>query len=498
MRASGLLPLALTLIVSVAAAAGAATDPRRLPRSHPEAEGISSRGLLHFVETADREIQGLHSLMIVRHGKVVAEGWWTPYDPETPHELYSLSKSFTSTAVGIAIDEGRLRLEDSVLEAFPGQGPADPSPALRAMRLHDLLRMGTGHQTEPGRFDGMTVSNFLVHPVPFKPGTHFLYNTPATFMASAMLQKATGQSVLDYLRPRLFDPLGITQPLWGTNSEGITLGGYGLSIRTEDIACFGQLLLQKGVWQGRQLVSSRWVEAATSLQIANGSNPASDWDQGYGYQFWRCQHGAYRGDGAFGQYCVVMPDQDLVVAITSGLGNMQAVLTLLWDRLLPELRHGALPPDPAAAEALVTKLRSLTLPTPQGPIANPTSAQISGRRFKLPANDLKLESVGLEFGKDQVPRFITVRDGREESLVVGHARWVRGTAAKGTPNEEPVALAGAWTADNVFTLQMWRVRTPFRLTLPMEFSAGEMTVEPQWNVGFGPTRMAKLTGKAGD
>ena len=138
-------------------------------------------------------------------------------------------------------------------------------------------------------------------------------------MLSAIVQKATGQTVLDYLQPRLFEPLGIEQPTWETSPQGISTGGYGLSIRTEDIAKFGQLYLQKGKWQGKQLVPASWVEAATARQTSNGSNPNSDWDQGYGYQFWRCRHGAYRGDGAFGQYCIVLPEQDAVIAITSGV-----------------------------------------------------------------------------------------------------------------------------------------------------------------------------------
>ena len=190
------------------------------------------------------------------------------------------------------------------------------------MRLSDLLRMSTGHQTEPPRKPTEPwAKTFLAQPVPFKPGTHFLYNTSATYMLSAAVQKATGQTVLDYLKPRLFDPLGIENPTWEASPQGISAGGYGLSIRTEDIAKFGQLYLQKGKWEGKQLVPEAWVEAATARQTSNGSNPKSDWDQGYGYQFWRCRHGAYRGDGAFGQYCIVLPEQDAVIAITAGCGT---------------------------------------------------------------------------------------------------------------------------------------------------------------------------------
>lgn len=171
---------------------------------------------------------------------MVAEGWWSPYHAGAPHSLFSLSKSFTSTAVGLAIAEGKLSLDDEVLKFFSEDAPAEPSNNLRVMRVSDLLRMSTGQQTEPPRTpDQPWTKTFLAHPVPFKPGTHFLYNTSATYMASAIVQKATGQTVLDYLRPRLFEPLGIEQPTWETSPQGISTGGYGLSIRTEDIARLG-------------------------------------------------------------------------------------------------------------------------------------------------------------------------------------------------------------------------------------------------------------------
>ena len=188
------------------------------------------------------------------------------------------------------------------------------------MRLSDLLRMNTGQQAEPARKSTEPwAKTFLAQPVPFKPGTHFLYNTSATYMLSAIVQKSVGETLFQYLKPRLFEPLGIEHPMWETSPQGITVGGYGLSVRTEDIARFGQLYLQKGTWRGKQLVPAAWIDAATARQTSNGSNPKSDWDQGYGYQFWRCRNGAYRGDGAFGQYCIVLPEQNAVIAITSGL-----------------------------------------------------------------------------------------------------------------------------------------------------------------------------------
>jgi len=248
---------------------------RSLPRSTPERQGISSSDILDFVDTADRQIDTMNSFMLVRHGYVVAEGWWGPYDAATPHILYSLSKSFTSTAVGLAIAEGKMSLDDEVLKFFPDDAPAEPSANLKAMRVRDLLRMATGNQTEAPILtqDVPWTKTFLAHPVPFKPGTHFLYNSPATYMLSAIVQKVTGMTVCAYLKPRLFEPLGIDNPTWVASPQGISAGAYGLSLRTEDIARFGQLYLQKGKWKGKQLVPSQWVEEATTRQTANGSSP---------------------------------------------------------------------------------------------------------------------------------------------------------------------------------------------------------------------------------
>jgi CubicO group peptidase (beta-lactamase class C family) len=208
-----------------------------LPRSTPEAQGISSAAIQQFVDAAEQKLDALHSIMIVRHGQVVTEGWWAPYAANEPHMLFSLSKSFTSTAVGLAVNEGKLTVDDPVLKFFPDEAPAEPSANLKAMRVRDLLTMSTGHHDEaianfPYRDPDSVVRKFLSLPVSHKPGTFFVYNTPATYMLSAIVQKVTGQTVLDYLRPRLFEPLGITNPQWEASAQGISMGGFGLSVRT--------------------------------------------------------------------------------------------------------------------------------------------------------------------------------------------------------------------------------------------------------------------------
>ena len=466
-----------------------------LPRSSPEAQGVSSAAVLSFVEAADKNIDALHSFMLLRHGHVVAEGWWAPYRADAPHSLYSLSKSFTSTAVGLAIAEGKLSLDDEVLKFFPDDAPAQPSNNLKSMRVSDLLRMSTGQQTEPPRTPDLPwTKTFLAQPVPFKPGTHFLYNTSATYMASAIVQKATGETVLDYLKPRLFDPLGIEKPTWEASPQGITAGGYGLSIRTEDIARFGQLYLQKGQWQGKQLVPAAWIEAATARQTSNGSNPKSDWDQGYGYQFWRCRHGAYRGDGAFGQYCIVLPEQDAVIAITSGVKNMQAVLDLMWDELLPALKPAALPANAAGQKKLGQTLKGLTL-RPQAGDGSP--AAVFGKKYVFDANPRKLEAITLERGKeDDEVTILAQIDGVEQRIVCGHGTWHEGKAAWGALPQQREAASGAWTGEDTYTARLCFFETPFVITVSLKFSGKEVQCSSEAHVGFGPTKDPPVIGQA--
>jgi CubicO group peptidase (beta-lactamase class C family) len=470
-----------------------------LPRSAPEPQGVSSAGLLDFIQAADRQVNEMNSFMLLRHGYVVVEGWWTPYAAETPHVLYSLSKSFTSTAVGLAVAEGKLSIDDEVLKFFPEDAPAAPTNNLKAMRVRDLLCMSAGHQTEARlaeRNDLPWTKLFLAHPVPHKPGTHFLYNTAGTYMQSAIVQKVTGLTVLDYLRPRLFEPLGIENPTWGTSPQGVSHGGYGLNIRTEDIAKFGQLYLQKGRWHGKQLVPDAWIEAATARQTSNGSNPNSDWDQGYGYQFWRCRHGAYRGDGAFGQFCVVLPEQDTVIAITSGTRDMQGVMNLIWDKLLPAIQTSPLPANEDARMNLERTLSNLTLPMPRGAASSPVAAQISGKRFVFPANNQKLEAITFASIAGNAPTLVVRVHGADYRLASGLGAWQKGRMAYGAMTNQPVAVAGAWTADDIYTAKICFHETPTSVTASLKFSGDQLLYDAEYNVAFGPTKQPQLIGRA--
>jgi CubicO group peptidase (beta-lactamase class C family) len=479
--------------------------PHDLPRTSPEQQGVASSTILEFVQALESQIHELHSFMLLRHGSIIAEGWWSPYGRDYPHMIFSLSKSFTSTAVGLALTEGHFSIDDLVLSFFPDETPAEVNDFLAAMSVRHLLSMSTGHADDTwaymvNRPDGNWIKGFFEVPVRHAPGAHFLYNTGATYMLSAIVQKTTGMKLIDYLLPRLFEPLGIQNATWEESPQGINLGGIGLSIKTEDIARFGQLYLQKGMWQGEQLLPEAWVTQATAFQIANGDEAQSDWTQGYGYQFWHCRHGAYRGDGVFGQYCIVMPEQDAVLAITGGIDvfDMQQPLNLVWDLLLPAMHPSAIP---AATDhdTLAKKLSSLHLPPVQGQTASPIASQVSARTYSVDVNELEIETITLNFTESGCTVRVKTAAG-EEIIPCGYGTWQQGhTTLFNEPawlNPMPIAASGAWTAEDRLTMVVRLYETPFFYTLVYDFVADEMLVESRVNVSLESTKPLLLTAHA--
>ncbi len=455
----------------------------RFPRSTPEEQGVGSAALLDLVEALDTSGSELHSLMVVRHGQVIAEGWWAPYRAELTHQLYSLSKSFTAMAVGLVVAEGKLSLDDRVVSFFGDHLPAEVSDSLAAMRVRDLLTMTTGHAEEPVTLHGLTGSwlrAFFAVPVEKEPGTHFVYNTPATYVLSAIVQQLTGETLFEYLRPRLFEPLGILDASWPSSPEGITIGGFGLSLSTESVARFGQFLLDRGSSGGRQLVPAEWVDAATGRQVPNDNQDNPDWKQGYGYQFWRSRHG-YRADGAFAQYCLVLPEADAFVVTTAATTDMQEVLDIVWSVVPAALASDVpLPPDEDAATRLRDRLQRLELPAP--PAQDPMPAAMAGRTYAVDDVD-GLGLTRLAFGPDGV----TARFGVTGADVArGQGEWRVQSSGLGGAYDE-VAVSGVWRGE-VYELTARFLGTPFRYAFECRFDGDRVTADGSVNVVIGPMR----------
>lgn len=477
------------------------TEP--MSRSRPEDQGVSPAGLQSFLVGVQEAGLELHSFMLVRHGHVVSEAWWAPYAAERPHLMWSVSKSFTATAIGLAVDEGRLSLEDAVVSFFPDEMTPQIRENMGALRVRHLLSMSTGHATDTmpalhGDPDGNWVRGFFSVPIVHSPGTHFLYNTGASYMLSAILQQVTGETLLDYLQPRLFAPLGIPRPTWASCPRGINLGGFGLSVHTEDLARFGQLYLQEGRWNTETVLSSDWIAEATSRHVSNGDDPDSDWAQGYGFQFWRCRHGAYRADGAFGQFCVVLPEQDAVVVMTGGEQDMQAMLNQVWDHLLPAMTLEPLARQEAQYLALQQQAASLVcidpVPVRADIVASPCGSRVD---YVLEENVLQAHHVHFEFTNE---RFTVTLETEQGNVVLPglYNGWTEVMTEFLSPAGEPrrTLTHGTWTAPEIFTLSLCQVETPFRWTIHCVFEPDTVQLQISVNVSFDPaTRHRVLTGR---
>jgi CubicO group peptidase (beta-lactamase class C family)/predicted glycoside hydrolase/deacetylase ChbG (UPF0249 family) len=328
------------------------TLAKALPRSNPESEKINPKAISEYLEAVKSNEQDLHSLMILRNGKVVYEQWFGENAANKTHVMYSVSKTFTATAIGFAIQEGLLDLTDKVISFFPDKLPKEISPNLQDLEIRHLLTMTVGHDVDPTGVlreksnDLDWVEAFLAFPMEHKPGNQFVYNSLATYMLSAIITKVTGKRILDYLQPNLFRPLGIVEATWDESPQGIQIGGWGLKVKTEDMAKLGLFYLQKGKWNGKQILAESWFEEATVARVP--SLPAgvkeenlkvevndSDWLQGYGYQLWRSRYNSYRADGLNGQFILILPEKNAVIVTTANIPNMQAELNLIWEYLLP-------------------------------------------------------------------------------------------------------------------------------------------------------------------
>ena len=311
-----------------------------------------------FEDTWREACNELHGLMILKDGKVVYEEYAPSHTPDQLHIMWSVSKTFTATAVGFAVQDGLLSLDDKVVDYFPESLPANPHPWLLEMTLHDLITMSSGlHDDYIGRassgeeFDWAALT--LASSFDFEPGTMYHYNSMNTYLLSVIVSKVTGKKTADYLNEKLFTPLGIEEFIWNESPQGYNAGGWGLHITLESLAKMGQFMLQRGEWNGKQLLGKEWFDNAMSPQIMQYEGRIADpvelqrfkesmardqWHQGYGYQMWCCLDGAFRLDGAWSQLCVIFPEENAVVATIAHAGNGATILNSVWNNVLPLLK----------------------------------------------------------------------------------------------------------------------------------------------------------------
>ena len=407
----------------------------------PESAGISSGILLRMM----RKLNGLeyvNSVIIQRHGRSVLEAWQEPYRRETPHQLFSLSKSFTSCAVGLAQAEGRLKITDRLASFFPEYDGCITDPRMRDVTLKDLLTMRSGHLACATKYmfrQTDYVKAYLSSPLDTEPGTRFTYNSGATYMLSAVIRQVTGENVREYLMPRLFEPLEISPGIWECCPRGIDLGGWGLSLTTGDLAKFAQLLLRHGEWNGRQLLPTDYLAEATRKHADNSMNDKPDWKLGYGYQFWISQHG-YRGDGAGGQLALVVEEKDLCIAATSCLTDMQNLLDVFWTELIPHLKDEPLPENPEAHQELREYAANWKIQPPESSRPEKTD----GARFRFQDNPAGIRQCEVSFGANCCSlTFLT--DRGTEQLRAGFGHFEYSVIQLTDRRSHPVAAYAFWT-----------------------------------------------------
>ncbi len=477
-----------------------------LPRAIPADHGVAPRALGDLFTELDG--LGCHSAMLLRHGRVLAEGWWKPYAPALPHSLYSITKGFTAMAVGFALAEGLIRLDDTVAGFFPEYLPCAPCDHMRALTVRHLLTMSLGHISRMDH-DFFSAPDWLAEHLrlylELEPGTRFNYDNRCANLLSALVQKRSGLTLREYLLPRLFHKLGVNNPDWET-VQGFNPGGWGLWLTTEELACFGQLLLQKGRWDGEQVIGADWIEAASARQIdssegrLNGVPLNRSQRAGYGYQFWRCPvPGAYRATGACGQHCIVLPEQEAVFVVTAGSNGSGDILEAVWKHLMPGFDNKA---DGSAQADLDALLAGLSVPLPTGEACPEEAGRHSGSLYRVAENPLGISRMAFDFGPTD-----TISLWRGDvcfTVRAGHNAWM--------PNENAVPLDGlpdtmttllypdavcaaAWTG-RTYTLKMVFTKACFTDSLRLDFDAcgvtGDYLCEPYLPLrGRGCTLMAR-------
>ena len=345
----------LCILTLAAILAGCSVGDKPLPREKSDSVDTSSFSEC-FNEVASHSADELHSLMVLQDGKVIYEQYGTGHGPDELHVMWSASKTFTAAAVGLAVHDGLMSVDDKVVDFFDASElPQRPGRWLRELTVKDLLIMSSGLTTSlndplhAGRLDE-PIKSILTSPLSFRPGEKWEYNSTDSYILSAIVTRVTGQKVVDLVAERLFKPMGIRRYEWSESTEGYCFGGWGLYLTTESLAKMAQLLLDGGLWNGKRLLDAAWVEEMMSPQIMQYAgrlelDPESlraitsedDWNLGYGYQMWCGRNGSARLDGAWGQYAVIVPSRRAVMVATAAASNNKTVLNALWQYIYPSL-----------------------------------------------------------------------------------------------------------------------------------------------------------------
>lgn len=458
-----------------------APESPNLVRADAAAQGVHREGIDRFIGALSAAEGEPHSFMLVRHGVVVAEAWWEPYGLTQPHQLYSVSKSVTAIAWGFALQEGLVSLDDRVVDVLEDERPTQVSANLAAMTARHLLTMTSGHHDDtmpllrrPGED---WVRSILGEPVPEEPGKHFVYNSGASYLLAAMLERATGTRLIDFLQPRLWEPLGITQVTWEECPRGIAVGGWGLSLSTEALAAFGQFCLRRGAIHGEQLLDPSWLDAASRGQVIT-ADQRPDWALGYGFHFRPARHGSYRAAGAFGQLCLMIPGKDAVVVLTAAISNPQLQLDLIWRHLLPAM-EGTGSRDSPAANAPRPAGQQFARNSPQRPHAGRPGLAVDDRvEFAFASNALGITRSVVMGRSEGIDVTLDVTGGAGFIVPFVEDDWRRASVSFPFDGPIEVLATGFWESDGRFVGRIVRADGPAAYEIEIDFS----TPAPQMRI----------------
>lgn len=472
-------------------------SPDGLRRASPSSAGVDSREILGFIDDVEAAGLELHNLMLWRDGVVVAEGWHWPYSGDRLRMTHSMTKSVTACAIGMLVDSGRLTLDQKVAPLFP-EVAIDPDSRAARMTVEDLLTMrsGQGKEVSGSIWRGIATSwiaEFFRIPFDHEPGTTYVYSSAASYMLSAIVTRVTGQTIHDFLKPRLFDPLGITNIRWDVGPDGINPGGNGISFTTADGLKLGILHAQRGLWQGQRILSERWVAEATRIHAGQPG------DQ-YGYH-WVVGDGHFAMLGVFVQMVRVFPGSNAVLAFNAAMDESKVVAPYLDHHFPAAFQNGT---DAAADAALAERLNRWNDRPSLVSTASGDTAAFAGR-WTMAANDKGLTALAFDFGPDEVR--ITLSDGEgEHRLAAGRDGWTIAPAY--LPGADlhhgyrmegmPVAAGLRWLAANRIELVVHFLESAFRDTFVFTVDSDRLTMDRSVNINSAartwPTMTAVRTG----